>query len=81
MSNITTASKQWFSRPEDERFTSLIDMRDHFERVRSHSRQLVTSSRSLNFRPDADNKGLALYGANGVGYEPTHWSFGQLAAC
>lgn len=74
------ANQQWASRPDDERFTNLIEMRDHFAKVRQHSRALVTSSRQLNFQPSANNKDLALYGPNGVGYEPTHWSFGQLAS-
>ena len=80
MSTLMTASNQWASRPSDERFISLPAMAAHFQHVRHHSRALVTSSRRLEVRPDSNNKGLALYGSNGVGYEPTHWSFGQLSA-
>jgi len=76
--NLMTANKQWASRPSDERFTSLDLMSEHFRTIRANSRALVASSKQLRLQPE-DNNALALYGANGVGYEPTHWSFGQLA--
>lgn len=79
MSTLMQASRQWATRPSDERFTSLIDMSDHFHDVRNNSRGVVVSSRRLEARPLEDNKGLEIYGPNGVGYSPTHWSFGQLA--
>jgi hypothetical protein len=75
---ITTASSQWFSRPDDERFTSLPEMLDHFIDVRDHSRALVASTARLSLRP-AEGNGLELVGGAGVGYEPTNYSFGQLA--
>lgn len=81
MSTITTASRQWASRPADERFTSLLDMSDHFHNVRNNSRPVVCSSRKLEVRPSEGDemKGLQVFGPNGVGYAPTNWSFGQLA--
>lgn len=74
------AHNQWATRPADERFLSLTDMLEHFRQIRERSRGVVVSNRKVQLRPqmfDADT-GLALYGEAGVGYEPTHWAFGQL---
>lgn len=79
MTMLTQASTQWASRPHDERYTSLIDMRDHFETIRAQSRELVTSNRSFAAVPTADNQGLMIESKNGHQYAPTHWAFGQLA--
>lgn len=80
MSNIiTTASNQWASRPSDERYTSLLDMQAFMHNLRRASASKVVPSRQLHVVPDQDNKGLQVFGANGVGYRPTHWAFGQLA--
>jgi hypothetical protein len=77
---LTQASHQWSSRPDDERFTSLTAMCDHFAKVRSESRAVVVSSRKINFEPEADNKGILITGPNGHAYTPTHHAFGQVAA-
>jgi len=79
MSTISTASHQWATRPNDERFVSLTDMQRHFHVTRDNSRSTVVSSRRLQAIPTADNKGVLLQGANGHAYAPTHWSFGQLS--
>jgi hypothetical protein len=76
---LTQASHQWATRPDDQRFTSLTSMADHFAKVRSESRAVVVSSRKVRFEPESDNKGLVAFGPNGHGYAPTHHSFGQLA--
>jgi len=69
------------SRPDDERFTSLLDMRDHFDYTRSHSRAVVAPSRRISATTvEGDRKGLAIVGPGGNQYFPTHWAFGQLAA-
>ena len=81
MSTLMQASHQWATRPDDERFLSLLDMRDHFDTIRNQSRELVISTRQVSARPlGDDHKALELVGPSGVGYAPTHWSFGQLAA-
>lgn len=78
MSNILTrASSEWSSRPADERYTSLLDMQDFMTNLRRVSRDTVVSSKRLEVVPEG--KQLMVYGPNGAGYEPTHWSFGQLA--
>lgn len=85
MTNLPTntladAHRQWASRPADERFVSLHELRDAMSRIRETSRSRVVSSRQLRVEPTADNRGLVVSGANGVPYAPTNWAFGQLAA-
>ena len=83
MTTLMQASTQWSRRPSDERFTSLLDMQTHFHTLRASSRELVVSTRSLTATPVADDPthtGLEIVSKAGVGYAPTHWSFGQLAA-
>lgn len=82
MTTLSIASRQWASRPNDERFVSLYDLHDHFTSLRKRSRGAVVSSRDLILRPDeADElRGLKVYGANGVGYAPTHSAFQQLCS-
>lgn len=79
MSELMQANHQWATRPDDERFTSLIDMRQHFDTIRSQSRELVVPSRRVHMLPDVDNKGLNIVGPNGHAYAPTNWAFGQWA--
>ncbi len=79
MATLMKASAQWSSRPDDERFTSLIEMQKHFGHQRDHSREVVVPSKRLSIVPDSDNVGLAVAGPNGHSYAPTNWAFGQLA--
>jgi hypothetical protein len=76
---LMQASRQWATRPDDERFISLFDMRDHFHNVRDRSREVVVSTRKIEAVADADHKGLSIVGPGGHGYYPTNWAFGQLA--
>ena len=81
-STLSAASRQWASRPADERYTSLTALHDDMVTLRNTSRGLTASSRSIEFRP-TDNTmkaGIEVYGANGTGYTPTHFAFGQAAA-
>jgi hypothetical protein len=76
---LMQASRQWASRPSDERFTSLLDMADHFDVIRNQSRQKIVSSRRISVEPTEDNKGLVLVGPQGNAFAPTNWAFGQIA--
>lgn len=79
--NLHQASQQWASRPADQRFTSLVDLRDFKRGLRARCVAKVVSSRQLSVSPAADNpnKGLQIVGQNGTPAVMTHWSFGQLA--
>lgn len=76
------ANRQWASRPDDERFTSLTALHDFVSEQKRNSRALTVSSRRLEARPTANtmDAGLEIFGANGVGYVPSHFAFGQLAS-
>lgn len=78
MANLMNANKQWANRPMDERYTNLIDMQQHFHDVKRLSRQGVVSSRKLKAIPTGTDT-IHIAGPAGVGYEPTHWAFGQIA--
>lgn len=78
MSNLMAASHQWSSRPEDERFTSLTDLRNHFAALKASSVGKALSTRDLSFAPvEDDPAGLVVVGPNGNPCIATHWSFGQ----
>lgn len=78
---IMTASNQWASRPDDQRFTSLPEMLARMEYVRDHSHARAISSRSIALEPvpDSNHRGLVAVVGDSEVYAPTHFSFGQLA--
>lgn len=80
MTTLMQASRQWATRPAEERFTSLPQMRAKLEDLRANSRALVVSSRRLGVVPTPDNKGLVIEGPQGNPAAPSNWAFGQLAA-
>lgn len=78
---LMQASHQWATRPSDERFTSLHDMRDMMRSIRQDSREKVISTHRVHVKPvEADEmKGLTVAGFNGgTEFAPTNWAFGQL---
>lgn len=81
---LMQANKNWLSRPADERFTSLLDLRDRVTDERRKSRAGVLSSKSLAFQPvdgDSTFKGIEIVSKKtGNVVAPTHWAFGQIAA-
>jgi hypothetical protein len=78
MNTLMQASRQWASRPADERFTSLTDLNAHCQYLRDHSRSVVLANRDLTIEaPDVET--ISITGPNGHAYEPTHAAFGQLA--
>lgn len=80
METINTASRQWATRPDDERFVSLTAMQEFLDHSREFSAARALSNRALTVQPVAeDSKGLAVIGPNGSPVLPTHWAFGQLA--
>lgn len=79
MSTLMQANRQWASRPDDQRFTSLYDMQEHFDYIRQQSAGKVVSSRVIEAVPDPDNKGLYIQGKEQIGFAPTHWAFDQVA--
>lgn len=82
MSTLMQASRQWSTRPDDERFTSLLDLQAHVRLSRENSTQAVISTRDMMVRPhDADPRyGITVETKDGLLIDPTHYSFGQLAS-
>jgi hypothetical protein len=75
------ASNQWATRPADQRFVSLLDLQAKVRADRENSVASVVSTRKINVIPHPANplKGVTIEGSQGL-YDPTHFSFGQLAA-
>lgn len=80
MATLMNASREWASRPADERFTNLFDMENAMLVRRDNSREKHVSIRQIEARPCEDNRGIEIHGPNGIPYAPSHWAFGQLAA-
>ena len=79
MTMLTAASRQWATRGPDERFTNLLDMRDHFAHRKSNSRAVVCPSNAIEAVAESDNKGLMVASPSGHLFAPSNWAFGQLA--
>lgn len=81
MTTLMQASRQWASRPDDQRFTSLDDMLAFKAHQREISRQSVIASRRIEAQPiasDPTHAGLQIVGVHDQPVVPNHWSFGQL---
>lgn len=74
--NLMTASNQWATRPADERFETLADLRAsvHGRRLRSRSVDLDLPRVSVGSNDDVIEINSAIAPS-----QPTHWAFGQLA--
>ena len=81
-STLMQASRQWATRPDDERFTSLTALHAYCDASKRASSSRVVSSRALTAAPLADDqegRGLVIVGPDGSPVAPTNWAFGQLA--
>lgn len=81
MTTLTQASRQWLTRPADERFTSLDDMLTASQANRAASRAFVRPNKKLTALGDMeDTKALTIIDHDtGLAMDPTHFSFGQVA--
>lgn len=78
MTILTQASKEFMSRPSDERFVNLHSLDNFCQMQHDNSMGKVVSSRKIRFEPTPDKHGLVVAGNNHHA-EPTHWSFNQLS--
>lgn len=79
---IDTASRQWHTRPDDERYLSLASLYEAVAERRKRSRDNVTMLlENSAVRVDNDGKGLVLFDERkpGPGARLTNWSFGQVS--
>jgi hypothetical protein len=77
--NITTASNQWASRPDDQRYLSLDDLAAAVSARRDLSRASNVRLDSLTVDNDQDGQ-ILLTPPDGQPIPFTNWSFGQLAS-
>lgn len=84
-SNNGEVSRQWASRPADQRFLNLSLLRDHLRRRADATTEILVQTKRIEFvAPDPitieDTHKLAVGLPGGELLGPTHWSFGQLAS-
>jgi hypothetical protein len=80
--NLHRASREWATRPDDQRYTSLADLKAAVLQRKCESWTATPATSRLRVLPSEDGAiGLEVYdgtkGENRV-LEPTNWSFGQL---
>jgi hypothetical protein len=83
MTTLMQASRQWATRPDDERFTCLDSLLAHTRHQREISKGMALPSRKLRAEPlldDESRRSLVVCGPDGAPAVPTHWAFGQLAS-
>jgi hypothetical protein len=75
--NLMQASAQWASRPADQRFKTLADLR-----ASVHNRRMVSRSVDLPLsRIRAEERNGSIILNSGIAAcEPSHWSFGQFSS-
>lgn len=79
---VGRVSSEWFSRPADQRFTSLDDLMAAVKGRAERSRTRTVESAAIRVEAHRDDpERLALVLPDGdKPLAPTHWSFGQLAS-
>lgn len=78
---LMSVNKQWATRPDDERFTSLTELNDFALKSALDSYENVVNSKQLTVAPvedDPSHKALAILGPNGKAVSATNWAFSQL---
>jgi hypothetical protein len=75
-------SRQWATRPVDERFVSMIDMYQSAKERKTQSRQKIIAAKTLRFETTEDENILTFVKAGGniapTRFELTNWSFKQI---
>jgi len=74
--NLMTASRQWATRPADERFWSVPELREHLTEIRQRSAQRNVELSKMDVQPNGDD--LHLIGPSGNAVNMSNWGFGQL---
>ena len=82
MAEIMTASRQWATRPADQRFTSLDELKASVLQRRRESWTATPATDSLRVVPNGSSVEVEVYDPSAGQQRSlglTHWSFGQLA--
>lgn len=75
---LTTANREWMTRPADQRFETLDSLRASVNARRTRSRAVNVELDDLRVHPSDDGSGLVI-NSGIVPASPSHWAFGQLA--
>ena len=83
MTNVMTASREWATRPDDQRFLSLEDLKASVDSRKAESWTLVTPVKDMRMQLGVEG-GLALNAYDQTHGErrdlvPSNWAFSQLA--
>ena len=81
MQNLTAASREWATRPDDQRYLTIEDLKAAVAQRREESWTLTTSVQDLRVRVGEELAVEAYDVTTGERrmLRPTHWSFGQLS--
>ena len=77
--NLYSAHNQWMTRPADERFWDLDDLRAALADLRDRSFERTQKTRAVRAVAGYDSTDLGLQGSCGP-ITLTHWSFNQLCS-
>lgn len=75
---LTTANREWMTRPADQRFETLSAMMASVGARRTRSRAVNVELDDLRVHPADDGTGLVI-NSGITPASPSHWAFGQLA--
>ncbi len=77
--NSMTVNRQWASRPDDQRFTSMHDLQTYLESVKTASRVGTASNRRMTFGTDGDLMNGLIVKNDSTGEEMrlSNWAFSQ----
>lgn len=80
--NLMQASRQWATRPNDERFLSLTDLKAKVAQRKNESWTAAPLVKDMRVQSTGDGLVVNLYDPakyDVISLSPTHWSFSQLA--
>lgn len=75
--NLMDASRQWATRPDDQRFGSIAEMRAHYADVHRRAAVSTVDARTLRFEDRGDE--IVVIGETERPARMTNWAFGQMA--
>jgi hypothetical protein len=78
--NLMQAHRQWATRPDDERFGSLVDLQSYVDSRWDNTRDLVQGYDSLSVVADEANDDVLLRVGDGNPMHLNNWSFGQMSS-
>src|SRR5512137_2449416 len=79
MSNDSTVSRQWASRPDDQRFLTMPELAAHVHRRRELSAQKDVALEHITVTAQ-DGEMLIVNNSKGGMASTTNWSFGQVCS-